>query len=150
MNNFTICLLVFTMHVFLLAGTAQGQPIAFEAYHPDSLAGRAAVTGRPVLLYVTSDGCVACYQMEHHTFKDPALVTFLADSALVFKLDLSKKGVHPYPYADRRVWFSALDMVAVPWLVFYGKDGREVERLAGGPQQPRLVLEKISAAARRQ
>ncbi|MDN5925993.1 MAG: thioredoxin family protein [Hyphomicrobiales bacterium] len=78
----------------------------------------AAADGRPSLLYVTADWCVACTIIDRTVLSDPAIQTKLAGFNLV-ELDVSENS------PIQRQMMRSLQVAGPPTIIFVDANGRE-------------------------
>lgn len=83
-----------------------------------------AARGRPVLVDVYADWCVACHQLERETFPDPTVHALLQQRVLL-KFDVTDNS------DDQRRWQQSQQLFGPPALLLYGPDGRLQRRLIG-------------------
>jgi len=80
--------------------------------------GEAQQAGRPVMLDVYADWCVACKELEAFTFPDPRVRAALAD-AMLLRADVTANDA-----GDRRL-LERFDLYGPPAVLFFGPDGVE-------------------------
>lgn len=84
----------------------------------------ASAKGRPVLVDVYADWCVACHELERETFPDPAVASLLSGFATL-KFDVTQYT------AEQRAWLKQHDLFGPPALLLYDRDGRLRRTLIG-------------------
>ena len=60
-----------------------------------------SVSGKPVLLYFTLDGCSACELMESRTFKDPEVAYFINENFIPIKINAEQEALIEQYKVDR-------------------------------------------------
>ncbi|HCH54157.1 MAG TPA: protein-disulfide reductase DsbD [Aeromonas sp.] len=99
-----------------------------------------AARGKPVLLDLYADWCVACKEFEHKTFSDPAVRARFADMVLL------QADVTANDDADVDL-LNGLNVLGLPTLIFFDRDGNEVsgQRVTGfmGPAEFLGQLDKL-------
>ncbi|MFT3858455.1 MAG: protein-disulfide reductase DsbD [Aquabacterium sp.] len=85
----------------------------------DAAVARAAAQGRPVMLDFYADWCTACLEMEHQTFRDPAVQAALKDAVLL-QADVTLNG------EDDRALLARFKLFGPPGIIFFDAQGREV------------------------
>ena len=105
-----------------LLGAETGSPIAWTPYSDEALA-RAAAAGRPVLIDFSAAWCLPCREMEHTTFRDPAVV-HAAAGFVALKVDVTGEDERSSALTGR------FGVAGVPTLLLLGPDGRERGRFA--------------------
>ncbi|MFC5705986.1 protein-disulfide reductase DsbD [Aeromonas eucrenophila] len=100
----------------------------------------AAARGKPVLLDLYADWCVACKEFEHKTFSDPAVRARFADMVLL------QADVTVNDDADVEL-LNGLEVLGLPTLIFFDSAGNEVsgQRVTGfmGPTEFLAHLDKL-------
>ncbi|TMX09600.1 protein-disulfide reductase DsbD [Aeromonas salmonicida subsp. achromogenes] len=100
----------------------------------------AAARGKPVLLDLYADWCVACKEFEHKTFSDPAVRARLDDIALL------QADVTANDDADVEL-LNGLNVLGLPTLIFFDSAGQELsdQRVTGfmGPTEFLGQLDKL-------
>jgi thioredoxin:protein disulfide reductase len=100
----------------------------------------AAARGKPVLLDLYADWCVACKEFEHKTFSDPAVRARFADMVLL------QADVTANDDADVEL-LNGLNVLGLPTLIFFDSAGNEVsgQRVTGfmGPTEFLGQLDKL-------
>ncbi|WP_425934731.1 protein-disulfide reductase DsbD [Aeromonas rivipollensis] len=99
-----------------------------------------AARGKPVLLDLYADWCVACKEFEHKTFSDPEVRARFADMVLL------QADVTANDDADVDL-LNGLNVLGLPTLIFFDRDGNEVsgQRVTGfmGPAEFLGQLDKL-------
>ncbi|MFM4965745.1 protein-disulfide reductase DsbD [Aeromonas bivalvium] len=99
-----------------------------------------AARGKPVLLDLYADWCVACKEFEHKTFSDPEVRARFADMVLL------QADVTANDDADVEL-LNGLNVLGLPTLIFFDRDGNEVngQRVTGfmGPAEFLGQLDRI-------
>jgi thioredoxin:protein disulfide reductase len=93
------------------------------------LESRVRAAGRPVMLDFYADWCVSCKEMERFTFSDPAVQARLAQM-LVLQADVTRND------ADDKALLKRFRLFGPPGIVFFDRDGREIEGLRVIGYQP--------------
>ncbi|MEH8129213.1 protein-disulfide reductase DsbD [Aeromonas veronii] len=92
----------------------------------------AAARGKPVLLDLYADWCVACKEFEHKTFSDPAV------RARFGQMVLLQADVTANDDADIEL-LNSLNVLGLPTLIFFDREGKELtgQRITGfmGPAE---------------
>ncbi|KTA92793.1 thiol:disulfide interchange protein DsbD [Aeromonas salmonicida subsp. smithia] len=100
----------------------------------------AAARGKPVLLDLYADWCVACKEFEHKTFSDPAVRARFDDIALL------QADVTANDDADVEL-LNGLNVLGLPTLIFFDSAGQELsdQRVTGfmGPTEFLGQLDKL-------
>ncbi|WOE84044.1 protein-disulfide reductase DsbD [Aeromonas veronii] len=103
----------------------------------------AAARGKPVLLDLYADWCVACKEFEHKTFSDPAV------RARFGQMVLLQTDVTANDDADVEL-LNTLNVLGLPTLIFFDREGKELtgQRVTGfmGPIPFAKHLEMVSDA----
>lgn len=103
----------------------------------------AAARGKPVLLDIYADWCVACKEFEHKTFSDPA-VRERFGQMLLLQADVTANDD-----ADIEL-LNGLNVLGLPTLIFFDREGKELtgQRVTGfmGPIPFAKHLEMVSDA----
>ena len=95
-------------------------PINWVYYTPERLE-QALADGNVVLLDFTADWCANCHLLELTVLNSKEVSDMLKQTGYVaMKVDLTGN------YADGKQKLKDSGSVTIPWLVIYGKDGREV------------------------
>jgi len=81
----------------------------------------AAAAGKPVLVDLFAEWCVACKEFEHITFADPA-VKALMDQFVLIKVDVTEAND-----ADQQV-LDQFQVIGLPTLLIFGKNGSELSQ----------------------
>ncbi|QPR89153.1 protein-disulfide reductase DsbD [Aeromonas hydrophila] len=127
----------------------QGASVAAQAEAPafiriktldDLKTQLAAARGKPVLLDLYADWCVACKEFEHKTFSDPAVRERFGQMVLL------QADVTANDDADVEL-LNGLNVLGLPTLIFFDRAGNEVsgQRVTGfmGPAEFLGQLEKL-------
>ena len=88
--------------------------------------------GRPVLVDVYADWCIACHELERETFPAPAVADLLSGFATV-KFDVTANS------AEQRAWLQQHSLFGPPALLLYDRDGT-LRRTLVGFQTPVQLL----------
>lgn len=103
----------------------------------------AAARGKPVLLDLYADWCVACKEFEHKTFSDPAVRERFGQMVLL------QADVTANDDADIEL-LNTLNVLGLPTLIFFDREGKELtgQRVTGfmGPIPFAKHLEMVSDA----
>ncbi|MFM5450195.1 protein-disulfide reductase DsbD [Aeromonas veronii] len=103
----------------------------------------AAARGKPVLLDLYADWCVACKEFEHKTFSDPAVRVRFGQMVLL------QADVTANDDADVEL-LNGLNVLGLPTLIFFDREGKELtgQRVTGfmGPIPFAKHLEMVSDA----
>lgn len=103
----------------------------------------AAARGKPVLLDLYADWCVACKEFEHKTFSDPAVRERFGQMMLL------QADVTANDDADVEL-LNSLNVLGLPTLIFFDREGKELtgQRVTGfmGPIPFAKHLEMVSDA----
>ncbi|MFQ2042872.1 protein-disulfide reductase DsbD [Aeromonas sp. s11] len=103
----------------------------------------AAARGKPVLLDLYADWCVACKEFEHKTFSDPAVRERFSQMMLL------QADVTANDDADVEL-LNTLNVLGLPTLIFFDREGKELtgQRVTGfmGPISFAKHLEMVSDA----
>ncbi|MFQ1881110.1 protein-disulfide reductase DsbD [Aeromonas veronii] len=103
----------------------------------------AATRGKPVLLDLYADWCVACKEFEHKTFSDPAVRERFGQMVLL------QADVTANDDADIEL-LNGLNVLGLPTLIFFDREGKELtgQRVTGfmGPIPFAKHLEMVSDA----
>lgn len=92
-------------------------------------------TGRPMMIFVTMDGCGYCTQMKQTTFRDAKLIQELNEDYVPLYVD----------QAQNREWIRRLNIRSFPTTLFATPDGMIRDRVSGyiGVATLRNRLEQI-------
>ncbi len=124
--------------IYLVAVTGQGPSVAFQPYDAARLTA-AAAEHKPVLIDFGADWCIPCREMEHTTFKDPAVVSearrFVALHADLTRLDSRNDGL-----------VSEYRIQGVPTLLLLDGSGSIRKRMVGyiGPSEMLQSLKSVN------
>ena len=103
----------------------------------------AAARGKPVLLDLYADWCVACKEFEHKTFSDPAVRERFGQMVLL------QADVTANDDADIEL-LNSLNVLGLPTLIFFDREGKELtgQRVTGfmGPAEFLDHLDRVSHA----
>jgi thiol:disulfide interchange protein DsbD len=106
------------------------------------LDARIKSAGKPVMLDFYADWCVSCKEMEKFTFADPAVAVRMKDFVLL-QADVTANS------ADDAALLKRFGLVGPPGIIFFDKNGREIERLrVVGYEPPEQFLPTLEAAGR--
>lgn len=109
--------------VFLLLPSRPQAQLSFASYSSDLL-HRATATGKPVVVDFSADWCVPCREMEHTTFKDPAVVN--AGAGFVrLRANLTAEN------AQNAALMKQFNVQGVPTTIFIDSLGKIRERRVG-------------------
>ncbi len=98
------------------------EPVKSSAELDRRIAG-AATSGRPVLVDFYADWCVSCKEMERFTYRDARVAARMKDFVLL-KADVTAND------ADDRALLKRFGLFGPPGIVFFGRDGRAMDRAA--------------------
>ncbi|MGN4998230.1 protein-disulfide reductase DsbD [Aeromonas sp. 80P] len=126
------------------AGASQSAPQFIRIKTLDDLKVQlAAARGKPVLLDLYADWCVACKEFEHKTFSDPAVRERFGQMVLL------QADVTANDDADIEL-LNTLNVLGLPTLIFFDREGKELtgQRVTGfmGPIPFAKHLEMVSDA----
>ncbi|MFE8713028.1 protein-disulfide reductase DsbD [Aeromonas allosaccharophila] len=126
------------------AGASQSAPQFVRIKTLDDLKVQlAAARGKPVLLDLYADWCVACKEFEHKTFSDPAVRERFSQMVLL------QADVTANDDADIEL-LNSLNVLGLPTLIFFDREGKELtgQRVTGfmGPIPFAKHLEMVSDA----
>ncbi|MEY4763455.1 MAG: hypothetical protein RI907_128 [Pseudomonadota bacterium] len=109
----------------------------------DAALVRASRNGQTVMLDFYADWCTSCLEMEHTTFRDPAVKAAL-NGVLLLQADVTVNN------ADDRALLSRFKLFGPPGIVFFDPQGHEITggRVVGY-QKPADFLASIGFALRR-
>ncbi len=79
----------------------------------------ANANGKPVMLDLYADWCVACKEFEKYTFSDPAVQSALKDTVLI-QADVTANS------PQDKALLRHLQVLGLPTIVFFGSDGKEL------------------------
>ncbi len=85
----------------------------------DAALHRAAQAGQPVMLDFYADWCTSCLEMEHTTFRDPAVRQAL-QGVLLLQADVTVNN------ADDRALLARFKLFGPPGIIFFDAQGREL------------------------
>jgi len=106
----------------------------------DAALRRAAQAGQPVMLDFYADWCTSCLEMEHTTFRDPAVQQAL-QGALLLQADVTVNN------ADDRALLARFKLFGPPGIIFFDAQGRELpEARVVGFQKSAEFLASIQRA----
>ncbi|EKP0306421.1 protein-disulfide reductase DsbD [Aeromonas veronii] len=123
------------------AGTSQNAPQFVRIKTMDDLKVQLATArGKPVLLDLYADWCVACKEFEHKTFSDPAVRERFGQMVLL------QADVTANDDADIEL-LNNLNVLGLPTLIFFDREGKELggQRVTGfmGPTEFLQRLEQL-------
>ncbi|HEV2112354.1 MAG TPA: protein-disulfide reductase DsbD [Gammaproteobacteria bacterium] len=100
----------------------------------------AAAAGKPVMLDFAADWCVACKELEHDTYTDPAVQAALGQMVLL-QADVTAND------DDDKALYKRFGIYGPPSVMFFGKDGQELtaDRVVGY-LSPTEFLKRIEGA----
>ncbi|HEH9429647.1 TPA: protein-disulfide reductase DsbD [Aeromonas sobria] len=115
------------------AGASQSAPQFIRIKTRDDLKVQlAAARGKPVLLDLYADWCIACKEFEHKTFSDPAVRERFSQMVLL------QADVTANDDADIAL-LNSLNVLGLPTLIFFDREGKELagQRVTGfmGPAE---------------
>lgn len=98
-----------------------------------------AAKGRPVLVDVYADWCIACHELERETFADPSVKSALGQWQTL-KLDMTENT------PEQRKWLQQHQLFGPPALLLYGRNGQLQRTLVGfqSPEQLLAALKELS------
>jgi thiol:disulfide interchange protein DsbD len=99
-----------------------GEPRFDRVASVSELEQRLQAAGRPVMLDFYADWCVSCKEMEKETFVDPAVKAKLANAVLL-RADVTANT------PDDRALLKRFNLYGPPGLIFFDKQGRELENV---------------------
>lgn len=114
---------------------------------PDSLVAVARQAQKPLLVYVTTKGCVPCRVLEYRVFSDSTLGAYVKAHAVAAKLDVTSKGIPSAVYQARQLTAQRLGIPAYPVMVLYDYQGREYYRWSRIDTTPAQIMEWIAKGA---
>jgi len=98
------------------------QGLEWQPYTPEAL--EAAVSeGKPVIVDVSAEWCVACKELDHETFTDPEVVA-RASQFVTLRADLTR-----YGSPEAKELRSRYKIMGLPTVLFLRPDGSEIEDL---------------------
>lgn len=80
---------------------------------------QAAAAGRPILIDVYADWCLPCVEMDHTTFRNPAVVDALA-SVTTLRVDATRE-----VSKDAEALLEQHDVYGAPTILLFGRGGKE-------------------------
>ncbi len=101
----------------------------------------AAASGRPVMLDFYADWCVSCKEMERFTFSDPKVEQTLRQFVLL-QVDVT------HNTEDDSALLKRFGLFGPPGIIFYGRDGQEMDYRVVGYQAPEKFLGVLHAVNR--
>ncbi|MGB7541504.1 MAG: protein-disulfide reductase DsbD [Burkholderiales bacterium] len=108
----------------------EAAPVRFERVKTlAELYTRLKAPGRPVMLDFYADWCVSCKEMERFTFSDPQIQARFADM-LLLRADVTAND------ADDKALLKRFRLFGPPGIVFFDRNGREIEGLRVIGYQP--------------
>jgi thiol:disulfide interchange protein DsbD len=109
----------------------------------DAALVRASRAGQSVMLDFYADWCTSCLEMEHTTFKDPAVHAAL-NGVLLLQADVTANN------ADDRALLSRFKLFGPPGIIFFDAQGHELSTArVVGYQKPSDFLASLQFALRR-
>lgn len=126
----------------LLGEAAQPSPAGFERVRTlAELEARVQAADRPVMLDFYADWCVSCKELERFTFSDPQVQARFA-GMLLLRADVTANS------ADDKALLRRFRLFGPPGIVFFDRDGREIEGLRViGYQSPDKFVKALDVAA---
>ena len=110
--------------IWVALSSAQARDgIRWQPLSPDALV-RARDASRPAIVEFGADWCLPCIEMKRSTFVDPH-VAREAEHFATFMADVTESS----PRNDALL--AEFGVVGVPTIIFYGRNGSEVDRLVG-------------------
>ncbi len=98
-----------------------GESIQWKAYD-EAVMRDAAADNKPVILDIYADWCMPCREMEKTVFKNPEVVKLSIDF-ITLRLDITRKQPEQEDIRKR------LRIEGAPTIIFFDRDGRELEDL---------------------
>lgn len=121
----TICSVAASLSLLLLAGFATAEsPVHEEGadWQPIEKAWEASKrTGRPLLIFVTTDSCGFCHTMARRTYREPAVANLIASRFIPTRFDVSE---HP-------VLSKKLGVRSFPTTVLVSSEARVIDVIEG-------------------
>ncbi len=121
---------------------AAAAPVFERVKTSAELDARIKAAGKPVMLDFYADWCVSCKEMESFTFADPKVAARMKDFVLL-QADVTANS------ADDAQLLKRFGLFGPPGIIFFDKNGREIERLRiVGYEPPEQFLPTLDAAGR--
>lgn len=122
-------------------GAVAAEPARFERIRSSTeLDERIAASSKPVILDFYADWCVSCREMEHSTFRDPAVVARLQDFTLL-QVDVTANT------PDDRALLRRFGLYGPPGILFFAPQGAERRALRViGFQDSQTFLRQLDKA----
>lgn len=79
-------------------------------------------SGKPIIIDFWAEWCVACMELDHETFSDPAVVKYLNDNFIPLKIDGTRANG-----PVKEIW-AKFKVRGLPTVLFLRPDGSEIER----------------------
>lgn len=135
--------LLLLVAIFASVTANAGEPRGKNWHQSWKSAWQASQTqGRPILMFITMDGCYYCEKMRHETYANSQVVADLEHNFVLVSIDSTR-----YPKAMRK-----LNIHKFPTTMIVGRDARVIDSMSGyaGPEQLRSWLRSSgSTLARR-
>jgi thiol:disulfide interchange protein DsbD len=120
------------------AAVAEG-PVFRRITRVDELDAALKDTSRPVVLDLAADWCVACKEMEHLTFRAPAVRARL-ERATLLQADVTADS------AEAKALLRRFGLFGPPAVIFFDARGRELPARAIGFEPPEAFTRRLDAA----
>jgi thiol:disulfide interchange protein DsbD len=103
---------------FMIPSQAAGEGIVWEEFER-AILEQAAASNKPVIIDFTAEWCIACKELEHYTFSDPA-VSAEAERFLTLRADMTSFTAPPIDEIKEH-----FGILGLPWVVFIDSQGKE-------------------------
>ena len=123
-----IVLLVVLVGVIIVIGQVRkhgGSDRVAWRYSYNQAVAESTETGKPILVYFTSDWCGPCKQMKAWVFSDKGVADMIEYGFIPVRVDLSSEGLPDQHLADR------YGVQAIPTIITLTTDGRAISTSAG-------------------